>query len=763
MNSAGSKRPTFGTALAGGAALKLAQRLPRNARTRWIMIGMFIVVTAVILPKDFVRELNYELGKPWLASELRADFDYAIYKPNAQFEEEQRLALASVPPVFVMDSTLQSRVWIAAASAIERCFTDLVSYKQLGAGNLVARNNLRERIQTKYGIDAELTEVDHPDVYAWKVAFANRADELIQDVYAAGLTDTAKSALLTDLIYVRKSETHLVQKALALSTSELLDFVNSSQYGTDAAERKLLETMIFPLMVPNLRYDAEATHREQERAVGRVSRVKDKVAKGEIIISKGERVNESNDRKIASYLQARYDRYGQTPYLVTLGGQLVMVAIVTMLLVLFIRNNRPRLFFSPRKLALVLLVFLMMVAVITLVLKLTVFTQEIAGLNYIYLAPACMVTIILSAFFDSRFAFFGNLIVAVFAGAIIPNGFEYFFVQLCAGTAAVYSVNQLRNRADFFISLTLIFMTYMFSYLGYKFYARGSFASIEYINLLLFGLNVMLTFITYPIIYVFERIFGITSDLTYIELLDTNHPLLKELSVRAPGTFQHSIQVANLTEAVLNKIGGNSLQAKVGALFHDVGKMLNPLFFIENLGDHQNPHDAVTYQESADIIIRHVSDGVRLAQEHNLPSEVIDFIKTHHGTTRAEYFYRKHLEEHPGAEVDVIEFQYPGPLPFTREMAVLMIADSCEAAARAMKDHSPEKLLALVEGVMDNKVRQRQFDKANLTFKDLEDAKQVIYSMLTSMYHGRIEYPEAEPETEHEGQGSVPPLTEVSE
>ncbi len=762
MNSNTGKRTVIGVGLPSVGGLKLAERLPRSARARWFMILFFIVFTAVILPKDFVPELNYELGKPWVAPELHAEFDFAITKPPAQYEEERRLAFNSVPPVFVLDSTLRQEVWIAAASAIERCFTDQVSYEQMQGSNATERAEFRQKIQNKYGIDPELTSGDHPDLHAWKVAFANRTDEFIKDVYALGLTDTAKAALNTDLIYVRKSETHLVQKALALSTTELMDFFSSSQKGSDAAERRLIQAVIFPLMRPNLRFDKEATRTEQERAMHLVSAVFDKVAKGETIISRGEPVNEGHDRKITSYIRARNDRYGRTPYWVTLSGQLVMVSIVSMLLILFIRNNRPRIFFSPRKLALVLLVFLMMVAVITLILKLTVLTQEVAGLNYIYLAPVCMVTIILSAFFDSRFAFFGNLIVAVFAGAIIPNGFEYFFVQLCAGTAAVYSINKLRNRGDFFISLSLIFMTYLFSYVGYKFYTRGSFASVEYVNLLLFGINVLLTFITYPIIYIFERIFGITSDLTYIELLDTNHPLLKELSVRAPGTFQHSIQVANLTESVLNKIGGNSLQAKVGALFHDVGKMLNPMFFIENLGDHHNPHGGVSYQESADIIIRHVSDGVRLAQEHNLPAEVIDFVKTHHGTTRAEYFYRKHVEEHPGEEVDIFEFQYPGPLPFTREMAVLMIADSCEAAARALKDHSPEKLLAMVEGIIDNKVRQRQFDKANLTFKDLEESKQVIFSMLSSMYHGRIEYP-AEVPSEVINSEAHQPITDVTE
>ncbi|MFN8394511.1 MAG: HDIG domain-containing protein [Bacteroidia bacterium] len=750
MSSSGGKRLGAAAQVAQVTGLKWAERLPRSSRARWFMIGFFILITAIILPKDFVPEFNYELGKPWVAPALKADFDFAIYKPASQFEEERRQAKANVPPVFRMDSSVAQTTWINAASAIERCFGDLTSY--ITGGNAEEKAEMRQRIQSKYGVDPELSLAEYGDLRDWKVSFANKTDAFIKEVYVAGLTDTVKSAFNSDVIYVRRSETRLVQKALALSTSELPDFLSGSHPGIDPTERRLIRAMILPLMVPNLHYDPKATELEQDRAVERVSAVVNKVAKGETIISKGERVNETHDRKITSYLAARADRFGRTPYFITLSGQLVMVTIVTMLLVLFIRNNRPRLFFSPRKFALVLLVFLSMVVAFTLVLKLTVFTQEVAGINYIYLAPACMVTIILSAFFDSRFAFFGNLIVAVFAGAIIPNGFEYFFIQLSAGTTAVYSTTRLRNRGDFFISLSLIFLTYVASYIGYKFYTRGSFANIEYINLLLFGLNVMLTLITYPVIYLFERIFGITSDLTYIELLDTNHPLLKELSVRAPGTFQHSIQVANLAEAVLNKIGGNSLQAKVGALFHDVGKMLNPLFFIENLGDHQNPHDAVSYHESADIIIRHVADGVRLAQEHNLPAEVIDFIKTHHGTTRAEYFYRKHVAEHPGEEVDVYEFQYPGPLPFTREMAVLMIADSIEAAARALKDHSPDKLLALVESIVDSKVRQRQFDKANLTFRDLEESKQVIFSMLSSIYHGRIDYPaEANP-----AQGAAP-------
>lgn len=717
-------------------------RLHKNSVLRWSMISLFIMLMAIILPKDFVPEFNYELGKVWVAPELKADFSFPIYKPLAQYEDEKKIAINSSPPVFRLDTTISKAVEANCLKATEGFFVELQSFRSMVEAGDPAQEDLRKRLQNQFGFDPDLSTVGHRDLRYWQETFSSKVSAFVKEVYQSGLADTTKSDLRTKVIFVRKSQNIMIQKSLVMSVAELPNYLEVTAPGLDAVEKRLIKTMILPLLRPDMIFDPSGTAAEQKRALGLVSPVEDKVAKGEAIISKGEPVTEMHDRKITSYFRARNERFGRTPYLITLSGQIALVTIVTMLLVLFMRNNRPRVFFSFRKLGLVLMLFLFMVGIVVLVLKLTVLTQEITGLNYIYLAPACMVPIILSAFFDSRFAFFGNLIVAVFAGAIIPNGFEYFFIQLCGGTAAVYSTTKLRNRGDFFISLSLIFLAYVLGYIGYKFYTRGSFASIEYINLLLFGLNVLLTFITYPLIYVFERIFGLTSDLTYIELLDTNHPLLKDLAVKAPGTFQHSLQVANLAEAVLNKIGGNSLQAKVGGLFHDIGKMLNPSFFIENLGDKQNPHDGNSYQLSSEVIIRHVSDGVKLAHEYNLPDEIIDFIKTHHGTTRTEYFYRKYVDENPEEEVDPLRFQYPGPLPFTRETAVLMIVDSIEAAARSMKDHSPEKLLSLVEGIVDGKVRQRQFDKANLTFKDLEDAKQVIFAMLSSMYHGRIEYPE---------------------
>lgn len=715
---------------------------PRSNKLRLIVVTGFILFAALILPKDYVPRYSYEVGRSWVAPSLVAEFDYAIYKPDEQVADEQRKALQQSPPVFVRDSAAARLSIYAVRDVIDRYAQSLRAYERLRTGDAARASLLRDSLLQIGKADPDALLAEQPRLDEWQRQFQELALNFRERVHAAGYVDTLKQHFNQDLIYIAAAPNHLEQKELVLEEGDLATFFQPFAGSLSALEQSLFRAIVFQALEPNLHFDLPTTQVEQERVKGLISPVYDKVKAGQVIIAKGERVTQVDDQRIKSYLRATEDRFGRPAFLVTFAGQLVVVSFLAILLVLFMRNNRPRIFFNDRKLMLVMLVFLTMAAVVVLVLKLTLFTREVAGLNYIFLVPACMLPIILSAFFDARFAFFGNIVIAVFGGAIVPNGFEYFFIQLCGGTAAVYSLTRLRNRADFFISLSIILMTYMVTYIGYNFYARGSLTQIQYSNLALFGLNVILTLITYPLIYVFEKIFGLTSDLTFVELLDTNHPLLKELAVRAPGTFQHSLQVANITEAVLNRIGGNSLQAKVGALFHDVGKMLHPFYFIENLADHANPHDQINYSESAEVIIRHVSDGVQLAHEHNLPAEVIDYIRTHHGTTRVEFFYRMQVESHPDDEVDPAAFSYPGPLPYTREMAVLMISDSIEAASRAMKDKSPEKLHALVENVVDSKVRQRQFAKAYLTFKDLEDAKQVIYNMLVSIYHGRIEYPE---------------------
>lgn len=723
------------------------------------MFGLFALVLALMLPKDFVPEYSFEEGKPWVAPALVADFDFSIEKLPSELEADRKKAMDAVPPVFQADTSVPGQMESVIQEKLDVFFRQLEDYRigpqeELSDGNPTSP---RDQFRRAYDLDPEELLRNYPDPKRWYRSISEQSERFVEKVYEYGLIDTASSQLGTDVVYVWTSQITMYQTDLILSKRDLSDFIPVAMagLGLSQADELLLRKVVIPGLEPDLRYSPSLTNAERQRAADLVSTVKSKINKGETIISQGERVRESHTVILRSYLNARAERFGRKPFLVTFSGQLFLVTMLTLLLALFLRTNRLRIYSSMRKLSFSLLVLLFMVGIVVLVLKLTTFTQDQAGLSYIFLAPVCMVPIVFSAFFDARFAFFGNLMIAVFAGSIVPNGFEYLFIQLCGGTAAVYSITRLRNRADFFIALSLILLTYVISYLAYNYYSKGSFLTIEYQNLVLFGLNVLLTLITYPLIYVFEKIFGLTSDLTFIELLDTNHPLLKKLSVRAPGTFQHSLQVANIAEAVINRIGGNSLQIKVGALFHDIGKMENPSYFIENLGDQTNPHGEMSCRESSEVIIRHVTDGVRLAHEYNLPTEVVDFIKTHHGTTRTEYFYRKYCNENPQEEVDVTTFSYPGPLPFTREMAVLMIADSCEAAARALKDRNPDKLKILVNNIVTSKVQQEQFAKSSLTFRDLEDAKRVVYNMLISIYHGRIEYPD-EPTPSEEARIKAP-------
>jgi putative nucleotidyltransferase with HDIG domain len=289
----------------------------------------------------------------------------------------------------------------------------------------------------------------------------------------------------------------------------------------------------------------------------------------------------------------------------------------------------------------------------------------------------------------------------------------------------------------------IIFIAYSVIYLIIEIYKVGDFSQIKWITFRFFAINAMLTLFAYPLIYLFEKMFGFLSDVTLIEMTDMNNKLLRELAEKAPGTFQHSLQVANMAGAAIHKIGGHELLVRVGALYHDIGKRKNPMFFIENQVHGINPHDELSYQESSQIIIQHVSDGINLAKNDNIPDQVIDFIRTHHGLTRVEYFYRKEMAENEGKDVDVSLFTYPGPKPYSKETAVLMMADGVEAASRSLKEYNSETIEVLVNSIVDYLISNDQFSNANLTFKDISIIKKMFIQMLINVYHVRIEYPQA--------------------
>ena len=359
---------------------------------------------------------------------------------------------------------------------------------------------------------------------------------------------------------------------------------------------------------------------------------------------------------------------------------------------------------------------------------------------YIYAVPLCILPLVLKAFFDARLGLFTHVVTVLLLGFVVANNYEYMFLQIIAGIVTILTVSELYKRANLFISVGQITLIYIISYFAFFVIHEGSIDGLKWENFLLFVLCGLATLFVQPLIYAYEKLFGLVSDVSLLELSDTNSKLLKELSDTAPGTFHHSLNVANLAEASANEIGANAMLVRVGALYHDIGKMSNPTYFTENQSTGINPHDELSPKESAQIIVDHVIKGVELAKKYNLPDRVIDFIRTHHGTSYVRYFYNKQMEL--TTEFDPSDFMYNGPKPFSKETAILMMCDSVEAASKSLKEPTSTKINAFVDNILANQIEDAQFLNANITFKEIESIKKVLKHKLANMYHLRIEYPE---------------------
>ena len=359
----------------------------------------------------------------------------------------------------------------------------------------------------------------------------------------------------------------------------------------------------------------------------------------------------------------------------------------------------------------------------------------------IYLLPFCILPIIIRAFYDTRIALFTHLVTVLIVSFMAPDRFEFTFIQLLGGMVAIFSIVNMRNRSQIFISSGVIFLTYSIAFIAITIIQEGGSDAILLTDFAWFGISALLTLFSYPLIFVFEKLFGFISDVSLLELSDTNGKLLRELASRAPGTFQHSLQVANLAEEAIYNIGGNALLVRTGALYHDIGKMEMPMYFIENQANGMNPHDEMSFDESAAIIISHVIKGIEIAKRNNLPEQIIDFIRTHHGTSITGYFYRSFQNAYPEEKIDESKFHYPGPIPFSKETAVLMMADSVEAASRSLKKYDAESIDALVEKIINTQIEQNQYANSDITFKDINTLKKIFKKKLMNVYHVRVEYP----------------------
>lgn len=423
---------------------------------------------------------------------------------------------------------------------------------------------------------------------------------------------------------------------------------------------------------------------------------------------------------------------GQGSFFSAVAGQAIIATIIVFLLMSFLFLFRKDIITESNKVAFLLIMVLLMVSM-------SVLSHKIDEIN-IYALPFCILPIILRTFYDTRLATFTHTLTILLIGFLAPNGFEFMFIELVAGITAIFSIASLHNRSQLFTTSFLVFIAYSVSYFGIIILHQGRWENIELMNFIWFATSAMLTLFAYPLMYAFEKLFGFLSDVSLMELSNTNTPLLRKLAENAPGTFQHALQVANIAEDLIQQIGGNPLLVRTGALYHDIGKMENPVFFTENQQG-VNPHNQLKSEESAQVIIRHVIRGIELAKKHKLPEQIVDFIRTHHGTTRTRFFYENYKREHPEENVEEGKFTYPGPIPFSKEGAVLMMADSVEAASRSLKHPTAESIANLVDSIIGNLISENQFIHSNITFKDISDIKKILKRKLMNIYHMRIEYP----------------------
>ncbi|HRR11256.1 MAG TPA: HDIG domain-containing protein, partial [Tenuifilum sp.] len=525
-------------------------------------------------------------------------------------------------------------------------------------------------------------------------------------------------------------EVYTVQKAVKLLNSNANDFTKSLSPGLVGLWEMI---NLKEYIQPNLFYDEVATQKFRNELISNISITKGLVQAGEKIVVKGEVVN-SEIYQILESLKKEYDkRLGSKNLFAILFGNMILIASLYIVLFLFLLNFRNEVLNDIRKLLFILMLITASAAVSALVIKTNSFS--------IFVIPLAIVPIFVKTFFDSRLALFVHLITIFLVAFLVPNSFEFVFTNFIAGIVAIIGLSKMYNRGQLFKTVGLVYFSYLTLTLSLYLVGDGSLKGVNWFIALWYGINALLLLASYQLVYIIEKFFGFLSDITLIELSDTNLDLLRKLAEVAPGTFQHSLQVANLAESAVQRVGGNPLLVRTGALYHDIGKMANPMFFIENQQGGFNPHENVDNVKSAEIIINHVHEGVKIAAKAGLPSQIVDFIKMHHGTSKVKYFYNKELQAE-NANIDEGKFSYPGPEPQTKETAIVMMADAVEAASRSLKEYNVQSIDQLVERIIDDQLNSGQYGFADVTLRDISLIKTIFKKKLQNIYHVRLEYPD---------------------
>ncbi|MCT4616435.1 MAG: HDIG domain-containing protein [Marinifilaceae bacterium] len=677
-----------------------------NAYVFFLLATVFI---GLMFPNIGNFKYEYQKGKPWMHETLIAPFDFSILKPEKDFLAEMDSVMNNFSPYFNQDTLVAANQQNKLIEDFKKAWLNHYGATKLKTDSLLL-NSLLSYFNSIYSRGILESVYSNSDYDLKKLNSINIIKRNI-----------STRVNIKDVLTPRKSY-EIINNWIRLNP----DFEGFESFMQDLDISDYLKT--------NLDYDKKMSDRVKKNLISNISRTQGMVEAGTRIVLVGDIVDD-NIFLVLESLKARYENIlgtSRSIYLVRSGqGFLILTAMIILFIFLF--NFRKNIIYNTKKLLFILMLIVLFVGLTTVFIKF----QNLS----VYIIPYALIPIVIRILVDSRTALFVHIASIMICGFLAPNSFEFIFLQLSAGIIAIYSLPRLERRGQLVVTAVITFFIYSFVYFAFAITQEGNIEDIKIYNFAWFALNGLLLTFSYSLIYIFEKLFGFLSDVTLIELSNQNHPLLKDLSRLSPGTFQHSLQVANLAEAAINVIGGNPLLVRAGALYHDIGKMKNPFFFIENQVAGKNPHDSLDFDRSAQIITDHVKYGVQIAKKAKIPQQIIDFIETHHGHGRVQYFYQSFKNKYPDREIDEDLFTYPGNDPFTKETAVLMMADSIEAASRSLKSKTPENIRQLIENIIDGKVKDGRFENADISFKNISQIKEIFSQSLINIYHGRIEYP----------------------
>lgn len=680
-----------------------------NLLIRTVIFLTSIAVIVSVLPKEGRFRFTYVLGHTWEHADLRAPFNFGIRKTEEELQNDRDEIRRNSKRYFKINDAV-------------------------GPERVAAFLSDADSIASTWAVSSSDTASTKPLLTPYQ---KNRIAICIDSMYNAGFVSQAEYSSNPNGILLKWTRDGIKEQTLqaGLRKEQVMQRIAKELYGTPHWRSAAVNDYFEQLLIPNISYDANRTEVAMEKKMLQIAPVRGLMAAGELIIREGEMVSPEKF-KILNSLQYEYEsklgalRISHTWLVV---GQTLSVTLIMVMLFVFLIQLRKELFEDSIKLSLLALLLAGTVILCAQNIR--------SGWVHYYAVPYCIMPIVLRSFFDTRLALFAHVLTTLILGIIVPNAFEFCVIQILGGMSVIFSVEHLRRRSRLFAVIALLTLVYLSAFSGFALMMDGNPKSIHLKEITALAIGAALSLFSYPIIYAIERVFGYTSDVSLLELSDTNSPLLRELSLKAPGTFYHSLQVANLAEAAIGIIGGNSLLVRTGALYHDIGKMDAARYFIENQSTGVNPHEDLDFDESAQLIISHVSAGLALGRKHKVPEAVLDFIRTHHGTSRVQYFYRSFLNNYPDEEINEAAFRYKGPIPFSRETAVVMMADAVEATSRSMRELNSEKINKLVEDAINRQVEDNQFVNADITFKDITRIKKLFKKMLMNIYHVRAEYP----------------------